>query len=117
MFAKLRSLLPALAVGMAAGIPSAPAFLRGAAPAVDYRQPSWGRHSNQRMSRGPGISPARRGPHSEPQVHVRVSNGAHYWYPMESWAALPPGTFTLPGDVVEYIDGYGAVTKRERVPA
>jgi hypothetical protein len=120
MFAKLRSLFPAPALGMSAGIPTAPAALRGAAPAVDYRQPAWGRHSNQRTRRRPGISPAVAGPHSEPRVHVRSFVGAHYWFTQEQWDAARSAKAPfclLAGDVIERVDGYGAVTKRVRVTA
>lgn len=117
MFAKLRSLFPALAVGMAAGIPAAPDAQRGPAPAVDYRQPGWGRHSNQRTRGWPGISPAVAGPHSEPQIHIRGRRGAHYWFTQDRWNKVKSSMALLPGDVIEYVDGYGAITKRERVAA
>lgn len=120
MFGRLRSLFPALAaglVGMSAADLAVRDSMRTADRRIEYSSPRWGKHSLQRTTRGPGISPAGRGPHSEPRVHVRVSNGAHYWYTQAAWDALPADTFKLPGDVVEYVDGYGAVTKRVRVPA
>lgn len=107
--------LPALmaaAAGMLGG-----SAKRDAGPALQYSGPRVARHSNQRTQRGPGKSPARSGPHSEPQVHVRGANGVHHWFTVPQWHALRPGHFGQPGDLIERVNGYGQVTGRLRVPA
>lgn len=74
------------------------------------------RRSRGLNSYGPGISPAVRGPHSAPLVHVRSRAGVHHWFKVSDWERLG-GLPAIPGDVVERVNGYGQVTKRERVPA
>jgi len=122
MFAKLRSLFPALAaglVGMSAADLAVRDSMHTAARQIDYSSPRFGRHSGTTSGRGPGISPAVRGPHSEPQVHVRSRNGTHYWFTQDEWDIARSAKVPfrpIAGDVIERVDGYGAVTKRTRVP-
>ena len=113
MFGRIGSLFTALAA--AAALKTAPVAFRHPA-GTPYTRPGWGRHSNQCTQRGPGISPALRGPHSERLVHVRERSGKHHWFTEGEWATDVSTLGERPGDVVERINGYGQVTNRARVP-
>lgn len=114
MLGGLRAVLPAaLMHGLAASAMSAGMLRKQRISDVTYPPP------RKRKSYKPGDSPAIAGPHSEPRVHVRSSIGGHYWFTQERWDAVRFAKVPfrlMAGDVIERVDGYGAVTKRERVP-
>lgn len=68
-----------------------------------------------RLRRSGRWSPSMDDPHSEPKVHVRNQiSGEHIWMTRADWDA-PPAREPRIGDVIEYVNGWGQVTRRERI--